>query len=554
MGRDPASGAAEAAGDGRELELLEAGPRARSAGALGEPVHDRVAAVRENDVQRARAVAGGAPEGLDLVEGRAVPDDGHDRTPGQRHAQAGRRREREAESALRGAQVAERLPRRQAVVDLGPVDRGLLDTIASRGSRSASAASTCDASSGSPGAGGSGAGGGGNGSGGGVSRCSTRAARPAQTAAGGASTASCTGLRWISSGSSETSASRVPGSVNVPGAYAAWRKAGAPTTRTASWGPSCSRSRSRSAERTPAKRRWSCGKPARAPNASWKTGATSRSASSTSAVQVAGSSAPGADHERGRRGVREERGERLDRLAIDGRRPQHRPERRGRLALLVRGLGPVVHRDDHERRAAGERCSVVGALERGRDVLRACGLLDAHRVGAGEPLEAAGEERLVGEVTPVLLADDDDERRAVDTGGRERADRVAEPRGRVQEDERRLAAPDRVAARHADHGSLVQAEHEVEIVGQPRQERHLGRAGVREERRQPAAAEDVERRVADEADGCRRARRHYAPQTSSATSTTSRSFAAWSSAESALPSTVDEKPHCGERQSWSRST
>jgi hypothetical protein len=39
------------------------------------------------------------------------------------------------------------------------------------------------------------------------------------------------------------------------------------------------------------------------------------------------------------------------------------------------------------------------------------------------------------------------------------------------------------------------------------------------------------------------------PQTSSAVSTTSRSLASCSSSVSALPSTVDEKPHWGERQS-----
>ena len=44
------------------------------------------------------------------------------------------------------------------------------------------------------------------------------------------------------------------------------------------------------------------------------------------------------------------------------------------------------------------------------------------------------------------------------------------------------------------------------------------------------------------------------PQTSAAVSTTSRSLAACSSAVSALPSTVEEKPHCGDRQSCSSGT
>src|SRR4051794_22890157 len=44
------------------------------------------------------------------------------------------------------------------------------------------------------------------------------------------------------------------------------------------------------------------------------------------------------------------------------------------------------------------------------------------------------------------------------------------------------------------------------------------------------------------------------PQTSCAVSTISRSLSACCSRESALPSTVEEKPHCGERHSWSMST
>ena len=41
------------------------------------------------------------------------------------------------------------------------------------------------------------------------------------------------------------------------------------------------------------------------------------------------------------------------------------------------------------------------------------------------------------------------------------------------------------------------------------------------------------------------------PHTSAAVSTTSRSFAISSSRVIRFPSTVEEKPHCGERQSWS---
>jgi hypothetical protein len=70
---------------------------------------------------------------------------------------------------------------------------------------------------------------------------------------------------------------------------------------------------------------------------------------------------------------------------------------------------------------------VVGALDRTRDVLRGDRLLDLDGVLAGEARELAREERLVGEVPAVLLADEDDQRRAVDPCGRERADRVPCP-------------------------------------------------------------------------------------------------------------------------------
>ena len=97
---------------------------------------------------------------------------------------------------------------------------------------------------------------------------------------------------------------------------------------------------------------------------------------------------------------------------------------------------------------------------------------------------------------PVLLADHDDEGRAVDSRGRQRADRVPEPGGRVQDRERGRVAPDRPAGRHADDRALVQAEHEAEVVRQVGEEVDLRRAGIREHRREPVFAEDVERRLA----------------------------------------------------------
>ena len=154
---------------------------------------------------------------------------------------------------------------------------------------------------------------------------------------------------------------------------------------------------------------------------------------------------------------------------------------------------------------------MVRAVDRPRNILRPDGLVDPDRVVAGEAAQASCQEGLEDEVPPVLLADDDHERRPVDACRGDAADRVAEAGGRVDEHERGLAAPDRVAGRHPEHRALVQPEHEPEVVGQAGEERHLRGAGVREEGRQPASAEDVERRIADCAsrspDLCRRPRR-----------------------------------------------
>ena len=118
--------AAEGAGEPGDVDA-EPGPRRRSALLLDEPVHDGVAAVREDHEQGADAIVRGAPERLDAVERRAVADDGDHGPVRPRHAHADRGREREAEPAHRSAQEAERLPRGNARVQLGAVRRRLLD-------------------------------------------------------------------------------------------------------------------------------------------------------------------------------------------------------------------------------------------------------------------------------------------------------------------------------------------------------------------------------------------------------------------------------------------
>ena len=73
--------------------------------------------------------------------------------------------------------------------------------------------------------------------------------------------------------------------------------------------------------------------------------------------------------------------------------------------------------------------------DRAGDVLRTNGLLDPDRILAAEPAELAGEEWLEREVAAILLADEDDERRPVDARGCERAHRIAQARGGVEEGE-----------------------------------------------------------------------------------------------------------------------
>ncbi len=104
----------------------------------------------------------------------------------------------------------------------------------------------------------------------------------------------------------------------------------------------------------------------------------------------------------------------------------------------------------------------------------------------------------------VLLPHDEHERGAVDARGRDGPDRIPEPGRRVQDRERRGRAGDRVARRQAHDRPLVEREHEAQVVREVGQEGDLRGAGVREQRRQAAAAEDVEGGVPDGA-GQRRA-------------------------------------------------
>ena len=130
-------------------------------------------------------------------------------------------------------------------------------------------------------------------------------------------------------------------------------------------------------------------------------------------------------------------------------------------------------------------------------ILRANRLVDPDRVLARERPQPSRQERLVSEMTTILLTDENDERRPVDARGRERSDRVAEPRGRVQERERGLPSSDRPAGRDPDDRCLVKRQHELEVVRKTGEERHLGRPRVGEQRRETPLPKDVDDCVTD---------------------------------------------------------
>ena len=250
--------------------------------------------------------------------------------------------------------------------------------------------------------------------------------------------------------------------------------------------------------RRPAGGRRSAGGPAgsrpRAPNGSCQTGQPSRSASATSAAHASGVVRARADDERRRARPRSSRSRRAQ-------RPQRASAARAAAAEPARG-SRAARRPGASQSSIGTITSagprprarlVPRARERARHVLRRA---PAGRPTPGSPRrgrQPPGEERLLREVAAVLLADQHHQRRAVHARGRQRRDGVAEPRRGVQEHERRLAAADRVPGGHADHRPLVQGQHELEVVGQPAQERDLG--GARDWRRSWSARARAERRT-----------------------------------------------------------
>src|SRR5579862_293094 len=107
-------------------------------------------------------------------------------------------------------------------------------------------------------------------------------------------------------------------------------------------------------------------------------------------------------------------------------------------------------------------------------------------------------------------------------------------------------------------GTEVALGEDREAAHYPDRDRQPAQRRVGEERGKPAAPEDRQAETdcgpGDLDEGQPAEPQPGQPQTSRATSTTRRNFAFSSSIDSALPSTVEEKPHCGLRHSWSSGT
>ena len=473
------------------MSTVERRPRAGRAGALGEAVHDRVAAVAQDDEQHAAPYA---PRSTAPGSGRARSRRRRPPAPGgrPRQPQPDRGGQREAEHPHRADEpAAARWP------GCGRAAPGRLDGVSSTQDRVAREALGQRVPARGPG----------------------RAARPAPGGAG-----RCVPRRRACRARRAT-ARRAPRRprrgrrarparpgcgapppgprdhrqpracvTSGPWSYGYWRSAPVPTTSTASYGASARAAGRGAPGRCPANSGWSCGKPAAAPNGSWKTGQSSRSAS---AIERRPSSAPSRRPTIARRSAVEERRQRVDRGRVGGRGAQQ-PLRAEDLVRLRRGRGPVVHRHDHERRAAA-RSRPRGRRGRSRPARPArAPAAPEHRVRPREPVQPAGQERLLREVAAVLLADDHHQRRAVQARGGDRRDRVAEPgRACAGAPARARRARARTRPAIATTEPSCSAEHEAQVLRQAGQERHLGRARVGEDRRQLQPAQDVERGVAD---------------------------------------------------------
>ena len=239
-----------------------------------------------------------------------------------------------------------------------------------------------------------------------------RRASRSQKSGSSATTASSAGARCASAGSSVTTTTRAP--VNSPGAYGYWRRNGAPTQSSRSYGSSAARSRGRSEGRCPANSRWSCGNPARAPKGSCHTGQSRRSARAVSAVQVPSLSAPAPTT---RAGAVAPASSAATSATTDTSAEAARRSTVG--AGTGRSSAGSAQSFMGTRTSAGPlplAGGVHGPPDRAGHVLGAYRRLHPDRVVPGQALQPPGEERLLGEVPAVLLADQDHQGRPVRRG------------------------------------------------------------------------------------------------------------------------------------------
>ena len=305
------------------------------------------------------------------------------------------------------------------------------------------------------------------------------------------------------------------GRVRATGGRRAPRRRGSRRT-----GASFSRRRGRSAGRKPAKSRWSCGNPARAPNDSWKTGATSRSASSTSAAharRVVGARA----RRRAPASLAPRGTARAGRPRPDRPRLPRTTRPRGRVLALVvdaadqSSIGTITSAGPRARRCLVRR---RGRSRRERPAPAPAGRPtpgSRRRGRSSRPVRNGSKTRWRRSCWPTMITSGARFTRAVAIA----PTAFPSPAVVCRSASDGLAAADRVARSRARRPAPSCSPSTNSMSsGQAGEERDLGRAGVREHRRQAAATEDVERRVADAAS-------HAAlgqPQTSSATSTISR--------------------------------
>lgn len=166
-------------------------------------------------------------------------------------------------------------------------------------------------------------------------------------------------------------------------------------------------------------------------------------------------------------------------------------------AWHLRGDIPIVDRDRHESRTTRLlHRRVISSGDGRRDVLGARRLAAPLDVG----LRKLGRllRKQIGmhrQQLPHLLAGGDDHRRLVTERRVDVAERMAEPRRRMQVDEGGLAGRLRIAVGHGDDRRFLETQDVADIVWPGVEERQLGGSGIAEHRVDAEAPQQVERHV-----------------------------------------------------------